>query len=300
MKCFPVIILLMLTNYSNGQDYILNQTSAVQPASFKINSTSYIIGANTTYLSIGQTGSPTTNLAGILVDGVNGDFVGLDYLQIYQQKDGNAVMKNNNTTGNFIFGAGGGTERMRITPEGTVGIGITTPSALLHLRKDILGGTYLRVQNNQNDFSSTAGIMLTTLNGNWKLDAKRGTGFSFSAPTVNDVLYIANSGNVGIGTIAPQSKLSVNGEVTARKMRVTQAGWADFVFEPGYQLPTLAELASYIKEHRHLPDIPSANEIEKDGMDVGSMNQKLLQKIEELTLYVIQLKGEIEALKARK
>lgn len=278
MKYLSFIILLNLAYYSYGQEYILNQTSTIQPASFKINSTSFIIGTGNTYLNIGQTGSTTTNAAGLAIDGVNGDFVGLDYLQIYQQKDGSSFIKNHYSTGNLIFGSGGGIERMRISSDGTVGIGITTPSALLHIRKDVLGDTYFRVQNNQDNAGATAGVMLTTLNGNWRLNARRGTGFSLSAPTINDVLYVQNNGNVGIGTTSPQSLLAVNGEITAKKIRITQTGWADFVFEPGYDLPPLNEVSAYIKKHGHLPNIPSAGEVEKEGVDVGRNESEIAAK----------------------
>ena len=115
------------------------------------------------------------------------------------------------------------------------------------------------------------------------------------------LLTIAANGNVGIGTVTPGPyKLAVEGTIGARKVKVTQATpWADFVFEEDYQLPSLSEVSSYIRRHKHLPGIPTAAEVEKDGVDLGEMNSKLLQKVEELTLYLIQMKEENEAMKTR-
>jgi hypothetical protein len=97
-----------------------------------------------------------------------------------------------------------------------------------------------------------------------------------------------NTGNVGIGTTDPKAKLSVNGDIYAKRVRVTPDGWADFVFEPSYQLLSLAELDRYIQEHKHLPDMPTAKEVATDGVDLGANQVKLLQKIEEMTLYLIE------------
>ncbi len=98
------------------------------------------------------------------------------------------------------------------------------------------------------------------------------------------------SGDVAIGTSSVPTgyKLAVDGHIRTRELRVDQDTWPDYVFEEGYDLPTLQEIQEHIDEYGHLPNIPSAKEVETNGMDVGEMNKLLLEKIEELTLYIIE------------
>jgi hypothetical protein len=79
----------------------------------------------------------------------------------------------------------------------------------------------------------------------------------------------------------------------AKQLSVSLAGWPDFVFEPDYRLLTLTEVEQYIKQYKRLPNIPAAPEIEENGLDVGDMQSKLLQKVEELTLYILQQHQQI-------
>lgn len=110
-------------------------------------------------------------------------------------------------------------------------------------------------------------------------------------------MSIKGNGDVGIGTTNPNSwKLAVNGKIRAKEIKV-ETGWSDFVFFDNYKLPTLLEVENHIQEKGHLKDIPSAKEVKKNGIYLGEMNAKLLQKIEELTLYTIQQQKEIEILK---
>ena len=108
------------------------------------------------------------------------------------------------------------------------------------------------------------------------------------SPLGNVSTSFLTNGNVGIGTTNPQAKLAVNGDIFSKKVKVTQTGWPDYVFEKDYHLPSLAEVEKYIQQHKHLPDVPSAAEIEKDGLDLGDNQAVLLKKIEELTLYMIE------------
>lgn len=100
------------------------------------------------------------------------------------------------------------------------------------------------------------------------------------------------SGNVSIGTINPDQKLTVKGKIHAEEVIVDLAVPADYVFAKDYPLMPLHKVEQYIKNNSHLPDVPSATEIKDKGLSMGEMQNKLLQKIEELTLYVIELKKE--------
>ncbi|MFQ6603188.1 hypothetical protein [Flavobacterium sp. C3NV] len=108
------------------------------------------------------------------------------------------------------------------------------------------------------------------------------------------------TGNVGIGTINPTNKLDVNGTIHSKEVKVDMEGWSDFVFKKEYNLPTLEEVEKHIAEKGHLENIPSEEEVLKNGISLGEMNAKLLQKIEEMTLYMIEMKKEIELLKNNK
>ena len=113
-----------------------------------------------------------------------------------------------------------------------------------------------------------------------------------------DDLTIDGTGNVGIGTIDPGAyKLAVEGKLGARKLVVTQASWADYVFDSTYQLKSLSEVEKYIEQHKHLPDIPSAKEVKENGLDVGENQALLLKKIEEQMLYILELNKEIKSLR---
>jgi hypothetical protein len=110
--------------------------------------------------------------------------------------------------------------------------------------------------------------------------------------------YISPTGKIGINTVAPSEHyaLSVNGDIRSKRIKVETA-WPDYVFAEGYRLMPLTELEEYIRLNRHLPEIPSEKSIESGGADVGELLKLQMQKIEELTLYIIQQQAEIDLLK---
>ncbi|WP_075602656.1 hypothetical protein [Saccharicrinis aurantiacus] len=115
----------------------------------------------------------------------------------------------------------------------------------------------------------------------------------------NTRLYIDKSGRVGIGTTKPTEKLSVNGTIRAKEIKVEASNWADYVFADDYALKPLCEVEAFITENSHLPDVPSAAVVENEGIELGEMNKILLQKVEELTLYAIQKDKEVKDLNKR-
>jgi hypothetical protein len=109
---------------------------------------------------------------------------------------------------------------------------------------------------------------------------------------------LITQGNVGIGTSTPSHKLSVNGTIRAKEL-IVDTGWADYVFEDGYKLASLDALRDFVATNKHLPNIPSAKQIETAGVSVGEMQRLQMEKIEELTQYILQQDVQLRSLEAR-
>jgi hypothetical protein len=148
------------------------------------------------------------------------------------------------------------------------------------------------------------GVRSTDLRVNIKSDSSfpSGLGRFVLGKTSNEDEYIpffvaTSQGRVGIGVEEPENALDVNGVIRAKEVKIETdwVDWADFVFSEDYPLRSLSEVNNFILQHKHLPEIPSAAEVKQnDGVNLGEMQTKLLQKIEELTLYLIRQEQRIE------
>ncbi len=166
-----------------------------------------------------------------------------------------------------------------------IGIGTTSPTTKLHIVGDDNNGSNATLK-----LQSGGQTML--LDGN-EIDGL--TGLSLNHNNNENVMIATGGGNVGIGTTTPNNKLDVLGKIRAEEI-IVSTGWSDFVFENDYELRSLSDVESFIKENGHLPEIPSAADVEKNGVMVGQVESKLLMKIEELTLYIIEQNKRIESL----
>ncbi len=187
-----------------------------------------------------------------------------------------------------------GTGKLSIYPAGEVVIGSNSTGAF--------NNSKLTVSTLNNSYGIThigeGGNVIGTFIGGTSagIGTYSNTNMRIFSNNFSAIFIAAATGNVGIGTDNPTYKLSVNGNIRSKEV-VVESGWADYVFERSYTLRPIEELELFIRENKHLPNIPSAKEIEQSGLHLGELQKKMMEKIEELTLYIIQQQKEIEALK---
>ncbi|MBL0057529.1 MAG: hypothetical protein IPP31_15455 [Chitinophagaceae bacterium] len=223
---------------------------------------------------------------------------------------------NTNATGNLVLNTKG-IDRMTLMADGNFGMGISSPVS----RFQIVGGytaslashgflmlgaetsTNLVFDNNDimvRNNGAASNLYLQNAGGNVYIgDA---TNFSSSHRLGVDGNTVI-TGNLRVGTTLTPSgyKLAVDGKAICTELMVRLVpNWPDYVFEQKYRLPRLDEVEAFISKNNHLPGIPSAKSIETNGLNVGEMQKMQMEKIEELTLYLIELKKEVEKLKAGK
>ena len=177
---------------------------------------------------------------------------------------------------------------------GNIGIGTMDPGYKLDVAGSGRFGEHAIIGTNiQQGFYQDAG------NGAYRSKNSGANGFYFQnfAGAMTSMFVGLDgpyAGKIGIGTVAPQSELAVKGTITSMKVKVSQEGWADYVFDSSYRLASLKQVETFIQKNKHLPDVPSAAEVKKDGLDLGDNQAALLKKIEELTLYIIEQNKRLE------
>jgi hypothetical protein len=185
----------------------------------------------------------------------------------------------------------GRTEKMRIAGNGNVGIGTTSPQRSLDIRNST---NYQLRMGNASVYNYDIGRNISDgflyFYGNQNV----ANGYVFSGIN-GEKMRIGYDGNVGIGTTAPDAKLAVNGTIHSKEVKVDMNILPDYVFKPGYDLLTLDEVKRYIDKNQHLPGVPSAEQTEKEGLNLGEMNVVLLKKVEELTLYLLEKDEQLKS-----
>lgn len=206
----------------------------------------------------------TTNTYGFLQIGAYNNTDNFGYVSAAGQSNGTGL-KFQTTNGPSSASAA---DQMIITNAGTVGIGTMSPNATYRL-----------------DVSGSINASALFVNGS----AITGSQWTTTGTNVSFGL----AGNVGIGSSNPDAKLTVNGTVHAKEVKVDlSVPGPDYVFDKEYNLLSLEDVRNYIATHNHLPEVPSASEMEKNGVNVSEMNMILLKKVEELTLYIMELEGK--------
>ncbi|HJS54991.1 MAG TPA: hypothetical protein VJ765_10615 [Chitinophagaceae bacterium] len=223
---------------------------------------------------------------------------------------------NSNATGNLFFQTMG-IDRMAVTHEGNIGIGILSPVGKFQITGGVeasptthgfmmlgtVGSTNLVFDNNEilaRNNGNSSHLYLQNSGGNVYIgDAVNFNSAHRLGVDGNTVI----TGNLRVGTTVTPSgyRLAVDGKVICTELMVRLVpNWPDYVFSNNYKLRSIKELENFINKNNHLPGIPSASEIESTGLSIGQMQKLQMEKIEELTLYIIELKKEIDNLKAQK
>ena len=206
------------------------------------------------------------------------------------------------------------------TNTGSVGIGITNPSYNLHISGNDF--PFALVNSTLNSTTSTgetsfyigdASSGIKMLRASKRTNNTRAfeiwTEYGYNIPSKSGEFYrnyinfytadvnrltITSQGYVGIGTTTPQESLSVNGNIRSKQVKVETTNWPDYVFEDHYKVMPLSDLEKYITKNKHLPEMPSAIEIESTGQNLGEINLKLLKNLEELTIHLIEKDKQIQ------
>jgi hypothetical protein len=206
------------------------------------------------------------------------------FSQPYLTLDGSSIQART-----YLLSGSRSNQNLKLNPFGGkvgIGTGTTTINSTLFVIKSANSG------------DGTAVFKGTTHFTHFHYGANEDTYIRGGKDNANVIINDIPGGKVGIGVVPTLYTLEVNGTTRSKEL-IVETGWADYVFEEKYKLKSIEELEVFVKENKHLPNIPSAAEIESKGLKVGETNKVMMEKIEELALYIIQLKKEIDLLKTK-
>lgn len=208
--------------------------------------------------------------------------------------DNNEVQARNNGAAANLYLQNGG---------GNIALGNITPTTQLHMTGDLTLQSSTPVIQLKDNAGTSIGFLNTSAD-DLQLGTNAGNtnGRLILRTNGGNRVYINSSGSVSIGTstAATGYMLNVNGRAIVEELKVQLSGsWPDYVFTNGYKLQSFDELRKYIRDNKHLPNIPAAKELQTNGLEVGEMQRKMMEKIEELTLYILELETRITALQQK-
>ncbi len=304
---------LISAGHDTGESFIVRADSSISIGTQETGARVYIKsgGNNDATFALKVKNSDNTNLLSIRDDAKIGiNTTSFDALLSLKG------LGNDDETFAFIAKNSDNTNLFSIRDDGNVGINNSTPNASLAIKSyGTTTGLALDVTNSSSSnllqIKDNGNIGIGLVSGTAKLTLK-GQGSTSSTESINiqnsssnELFKIKDNGQTIIGeeTITTGDhtdfKLSVDGKIVAQEIITTETGWADHVFKPDYKLLSLLELEKKIQASGHLPGIPSEAEVKQNGVSINEMQVKMLEKIEELTLYMIELQKENEKLKSK-
>ncbi len=285
----------------NGQDFFMNTTGEIGVGTSSPLSTFHVYngsnGSGSPHQFSGITLEDSDNaMISVLTPNNKNGYIG------FSDSDDNYVggMDYYHSSDKLILRANNHTVDIAIANDGSIGIGELNPVGDLQLegvgQRLIFSTTTAQQEESARiEFWENHDGIENSSNAHFAIqydgsgDRLRFKGKKSAAMPDYDILTMTRSGNVGIGVINPGQKLAVNGNIRSKEIKVELNNWPDYVFAPSYNLQSLSEVETFINQNGHLPNIPSAAEVEENnGIELGAMNAKLLEKIEELTLHLIE------------
>jgi hypothetical protein len=254
----------------------------------------------TANLTLGGSGNPNPN-SGIEMDysGLNLTFKGESIGQNFNLGSVKMVQPTGSYVdqADMVFSTSYGSllEKMRISHNGNVGIGTTSPQrSFVISNSGAQGLEFLAAPSGGASANLISYNRTTSSYSDFKISASNII-FGYGTTETNEAMRIMATGNVGIGTSDTHGyKFAVNGDIHAKKVVIDLINWPDYVFKPTYNLKPLSEVKSYIDLNHHLPEMPSEKEVAEKGVDLGEMNKLLTKKVEELTLYMIEKDKQVQ------